>query len=138
MKIMVSACLLGINCKYNGKNNKNEKVLRYIQGHEVIAVCPETAGGLTTPRIPSEIVDGVVTNKEGSIVDREFRIGAEIECRKAIQESVDLVILQSRSPSCGAKQIYDGSFSGKLIDGMGIFAQRLSEHGFQILDAEDL
>ena len=78
MKIMVSACLLGENCKYNGGNNRNEKVLEFIKEHEVISVCPEVMGGLPTPRVPSEIVNGVVTNKEGIVVDKEFRKGAQM------------------------------------------------------------
>lgn len=75
MKIMVSACLLGENCKYNGGNNRNEKVLEFIKGHEVIPVCPEVMGGLPTPRVPSEIVNGVVTSRDGRNVDKEFRTG---------------------------------------------------------------
>lgn len=75
MKILVSACLLGKNCKYNGGNNLNQSVLDFIEGHEVIGVCPEQLGGLSTPRLPAEIVDGVVTNKEGVSVDAEFRKG---------------------------------------------------------------
>ena len=138
LKIMVSACLLGHNCKYNGKNNYNQKVLDFVNGHEVIPVCPEVMGGLPTPRVPSEIVNGVVTNKEGQNVDYEFRAGAKLELEKAIKENVDLVILQSRSPSCGPKQIYDGTFSKQLVDGQGVFAKMLSEHGFQIIDVEDL
>ncbi len=138
MKIMVSACLLGQNCKYNGKNNLNQKVLDYVNGHEVIPVCPEVTGGLPTPRVPSEIVNGVVRNRDGINVDWEFRTGAKIEFKKALTENVDLVILQSRSPSCGPKQIYDGTFSKKLVDGKGVFATMLSEHGFRIIDVEDL
>ena len=77
MKILVSACLLGKNCKYNGGNNLNQSVLNFIEGHEVIGVCPEQLGGLSTPRLPAEIVEGVVTNKEGVSVDAEFRKGAQ-------------------------------------------------------------
>ena len=77
MKILVSACLLGKNCKYNGRNNLNQGVLEFIEGHEVIGVCPEQLGGLSTPRLPAEIVEGVVTNKEGVSVDAEFRKGAQ-------------------------------------------------------------
>ena len=117
MKIMVSGCLLGENCKYNGGNNYSEKVAEYIKGHEVISVCPECLGGLPTPRIPAEIVNGVVTNKEGVVVDKEFRKGAEIALEIAKKENIDLAILQSRSPSCGSKQVYDGTFSGTRIDG---------------------
>ena len=138
MKIMVSGCLLGENCKYNGGNNFSEKVAEYIKGHEVISVCPECLGGLPTPRVPAEIVNGVVTNKEGVIVDEEFRKGAEIALELAKKEKIDLAILQSRSPSCGTKQIYDGTFSGKRIDGQGIFAKLLGENGFQMIDVEDL
>ena len=138
MKIMVSACLLGENCKYNGGNNYNEKVMEYIKGHEVISVCPEVLGGLPTPRVPSEIVNGVVTTKDGRNVDSEFRLGAEIALKKAQEEKVDLVILQSRSPSCGVKQIYDGSFSGTKIDGQGIFTRLLKENNIRMMDVEDL
>ncbi|SFQ31784.1 Protein of unknown function [Lachnospiraceae bacterium XBB1006] len=76
MKIMVSACLLGQNCKYNGGNNYSEKVDEYVKGHEVISVCPEVAGGLPTPRTPCEIVNGVVMNRNGENKDKEFRAGA--------------------------------------------------------------
>lgn len=138
MKIMVSACLLGENCKYNGGNNLSEKVMKFIEGHEVIAVCPEVMGGLPTPRVPSEIVNGVVTMADGRDVDEEFREGAQIGLQLARENEVDLVVLQSRSPSCGAKQIYDGTFSGNKIDGQGVFAKMLIENGFRIVDVEDL
>lgn len=138
MKILVSACLLGKNCKYNGGNNLNQRVLDFIEGHEVIGVCPEQLGGLSTPRLPAEIVDGVVTNKEGVSVDAEFRKGAQTALATALENKVDLAILQSRSPSCGVKEIYDGSFSGKKIKGQGVFAKLLSAHGIKVLDAEDI
>lgn len=138
MKILVSACLLGKNCKYNGGNNLNQGVLEFIEGHEVIGVCPEQLGGLSTPRLPAEIVDGVVTNKEGVSVDAEFRKGAQSALAAALENKVDLAILQSRSPSCGVKVIYDGSFSGKKIKGQGVFAKLLSAHGIKVLDAEDV
>lgn len=138
MKILVSACLLGKNCKYNGGNNLNQGVLDFIEGHEVIGVCPEQLGGLSTPRLPAEIVDGVVTNKEGVSVDAEFRKGAQTALAVALEKKVDLAILQSRSPSCGVKEIYDGSFSGKKIKGQGVFAKLLSAHGIKVLDAEDI
>ena len=89
MKIMVSACLAGENCKYNGGNNQNEKVLQLMRKNEVIVVCPEQLGGLPTPRVPAEIRDGVVTAKDGRIVDAEFRTGAakclEIASAPALQ-----------------------------------------------------
>ena len=138
MKIMVSACLAGENCKYNGGNNRNKKVLRLMEENEVITVCPEQMGGLPTPRVPSEIKDGVVTAKDGRIVDEEFRAGATKCLEIARREQPDLIVLQSRSPSCGVKQRYDGTFTGKLVDGAGVTAELLMEHGFRCLDVEDL
>lgn len=138
MKILVSACLLGENCKYNGKNNYSERVAAYVAGHEVIPVCPEVLGGLPVPRDPSEIVEGVVTNCKGVSVDRQFRKGAEEALRIAEDNGIDLAILQSRSPSCGVSQIYDGSFTGHLIPGQGVFAGLLQQHGFRVLDCEEL
>ena len=138
MRILVSACLLGKNCKYNGGNNLNQRVLDFIEGHEIIVVCPEQLGGLSTPRLPAEIVDGIVTNKEGISVDAEFRKGAQAALAAALENKVDLAILQSRSPSCGVKEIYDGSFSGKKIKGQGVLAKLLSAHGIKVLDAEDI
>lgn len=138
MKILVSACLLGENCKYNGGNNLNQGVLDFIEGHEVIGVCPEQLGGLSTPRLPAEILDGVVMNKEGISVDAQFRKGAQEALAAALENKVDLAILQSRSPSCGVKEIYDGSFSGKRIKGQGVFAKLLSARGIKVLDAEDV
>jgi uncharacterized protein YbbK (DUF523 family) len=138
MKILVSGCLLGENCKYNGGNNYSEKVAEYIKGHQVISVCPECLGGLPTPRVPAEIVNGIVINREGQCVDREFRKGAQIALEIAKEHQIDVAILQSRSPSCGIKQIYDGSFCGKRIDGQGVFADLMKKSGFQLIDVEDL
>ena len=138
MKIMVSACLTGKNCKYNGENNRNEKVLALLEGNEVITVCPEQMGGLPTPRTPSEVRDGIVTMRDGTDVDREFRRGAEMCLETAMRERPDLIVFQSRSPSCGPKQRYDGTFTGTLVDKPGITAELLMEHGFQVTDVEDL
>lgn len=138
MKIMVSACLLGENCKYNGGNNYSAKVAKYIEGHEIIPVCPEVLGGLPTPRVPAEIVNGTVTRRGGVSVDKEFRRGAELALERAKQEKIDMAILQSRSPSCGVKQIYDGTFSNKKIKGQGVFARLLLENGFTVIDAEEI
>ena len=137
MKIMVSACLLGENCKYNGGNNRSPELLHLLSGHEVVPVCPEVLGGLPTPRAPAEIVNGVVINREGVSVDDAFRLGAKKAIEMARQEKPDLIILQSRSPSCGVKEIYDGTFSGKLVPGHGIFAEMALQAGFRVIDAED-
>lgn len=138
MKIMVSACLAGENCKYNGGNNRNEMVLKMMSEHEAITVCPEQMGGLPTPRVPSEVKDGLVTARDGRNVDREFRTGAAKCLEIALREQPDLIVLQSRSPSCGVKQRYDGSFTGKLVDAPGVTAQLLLENGFRCVDVEDL
>jgi len=137
VKIMVSACLLGENCKYNGGNNLNPELVRLLSGHTVIPVCPEVLGGLPVPRIPAEIVDGTVINREGVSVDAAFRRGAEKALEIAAAEQPDLVILQPRSPSCGAGQIYDGTFSGTLVRGKGVFAEMAVNAGFRVMDAED-
>ena len=138
MKIAVSACLLGYNCKYNGGNNYSEKVAEFVKGHDIIPVCPEIMGGLPTPREPSEIVNGIVKHKDGTSVDAEFRKGAELALNKVITNGVELVILQSRSPSCGVNHIYDGTFSGTLIPGQGIFAKLLKENNIKVLDVSEL
>lgn len=137
MRIMVSACLLGENCKYNGGNNYSERVMKYVEGHEVIPVCPEVMGGLPTPREPAEIVNGEVRNRHES-VDRQFRTGAQLALEKALKEKAELVILQSRSPSCGVGTIYDGSFTGNKVPGNGVFAQLLIDNGIKVMDVKDI
>ena len=138
MKIAVSACLLGENCKYNGGNNYNEKVMEFVKGHEVIGICPELLGGLPVPRKPAEIVDGIVRTKDGASVNEEFRHGAEAAMNIIEENDIELVILQSRSPSCGVKAIYDGTFSGNLIVGQGVFAQMLAKRNNKTVDVSDL
>ena len=138
MRILVSACLLGENCKYSGGNNYNQAVVDFVQGHKVIPVCPEVLGGLPIPRSPAELVDGVVINKAGISVDEQFRAGAEKALAIAKQNGAELAILQSRSPSCGVKEIYDGSFTGHKIPGQGVFAEMLQQAGIPALDAGEL
>ena len=137
-KIVVSACLLGQNCKYNGGNNKNEAVLRFLEGKEVIPVCPEVLGGLPVPRIPAELKDGEAWNKNGENVDEAFKRGVELTMAILEEEDIELAILQSRSPTCGVKQVYDGTFTGMLIDGQGLLAKALTEKGYRVIDAEDI
>lgn len=137
-KIVVSACLLGYNCKYSGGNNRCEAVLRFTEGRKVVAVCPEQLGGLPTPRIPAEIVRGEVRNAAGESVDVAFREGARRAAALLEGEDVEMAILQPRSPSCGAREIYDGTFSRRLIPGQGVFAQLLMEKGIRVLEPCDL
>lgn len=138
MKVIVSACLLGENCKYNGSNNRCQKVIDFVKDHEVIPVCPEQMGGLSTPRLPAEITNGKVMNTEGVSVDAEFCKGAEAALEIALEKEATHAILQPRSPSCGCKQVYDGTFSKTLIPGKGVFAQMLADHGIELLEPNDL
>lgn len=132
MKILVSACLLGENCKYNGGNNKNEAVIKLGEKHTLIPICPETFACLPTPRVPSEIKDGKVYSKDGKDLTNEFSDGAEKSLYIAEESGCQVAVLKEKSPSCGFGRIYDGSFSGKLIHGNGITAQLLYEHGIKI------
>lgn len=135
--VAVSACLIGVNCKYNGKNNLNLKVMNYLQGKEVILVCPEELGGLTTPRIPCEIQkDRTVINENGLNVTDNFLLGAYRTLDILKGSNCQSIILKDGSPSCGYKYIYDGSFTGKQIRGKGICAEYLNENGIKILDLE--
>ena len=138
MKILVSACLLGENCKYNGGNNYAPHVAAFAEGHAVTAVCPERLAGLGIPRTPMELVNGVLRNRAGEDVDAPVRHAAEALAAEAVAQGIDCAVLQSRSPSCGVNQVYDGSFSGRLIPGMGVFAAALKEAGIRVIDAEDL
>ena len=136
MKIVVSACLLGRNCKYNGGNNFDPKAAEFIRGREVIPVCPEEILGM--PRIPMEIVDGVLINRDGESVDAIVREQVAQILERLRGEEIECCILKSRSPTCGVRQVYDGSFSGVLVDGMGVLARALSEAGYRCVDAETL
>ena len=138
MKILVSACLVGDNCKYNGGNNLNEGLVEFLADHEVAKVCPEVLGGLPTPRPSAEIVNGQVMNTEGKNITKEFFLGAQKAFEIVQKENPDLIILQSRSPSCGIKQIYAGTFSGKKIPGQGLFAELCIKAGYKVLDIEDI
>ena len=138
MKIVVSACLLGGNCKYSGGNNRSEELLTLLSGHEVIPVCPEVLGGLPVPRTPAEIVDGTVVTRDGVSVNEEFLRGASAALEICMRNKPDLVILQPRSPSCGVGRVYDGTFSGKLVPGNGVFAALALENGFRVVSAEQI
>lgn len=137
MKVLVSACAMGCNCKYNGKNNRNEAVIEYLKGKEIISICPEVLANMPTPRPCAEIVDGVVMDDKGDNVDAEYKNAAALALVKIKDEQIDLAILQSRSPTCGVNQVYDGTFTGKLIPGQGLFAKVLMEKGYNVKDTED-
>ena len=138
MKIIVSACLLGRNCKYNGGNNYDAKVAAFLEDKEVIAVCPEELAGLGVPRVPMEIVNGTLINREGVNVDGPVRAAIAQILEQLQGQDIECAILKSRSPTCGVHQVYDGSFSGTLIDGAGTLAQALLSAGYVVMDNEDI
>lgn len=137
-KILVSACLLGINCKYSGGNNQNEKVIEYIKDKEVIPVCPEIMGGLSTPRPPSEIINDKVMNNLNQDVTQQYKKGAEETLKLAKLFNVKKALLKAKSPSCGKGYIYDGTFSSTLIEGNGITTKLLIENGIEVITEKDL
>ena len=137
-KILVSGCLLGENCKYNGGNNYNPRVVEFLKGKEVISICPEMMAGMGCPRNPIEIVDGVLTDCHGKNVDSLIRKSVMEIMERIRDEEIQCAVLQSRSPTCGVNQVYDGTFSGKLIPGSGIFAKSLMDAGYLVIDVEDI
>ena len=138
MKVGVSACLVGQNTKYDGKNNYNEYVMQYLKDKEVVIVCPEVFGGLPTPRIPSEQINDKVINKNNEDVTKQFTDGAQISLEKLLKENVTTLILKAKSPSCGYKKVYDGTFSNTLIDGHGVFTKLALSRGFTIYTEKDI
>ena len=138
MKILVSACLLGKNCKYNGGNNYDPAVVAFTEGKAVIEVCPEVAAGLGIPRTPIEIANGTVLSRDGENVDGVLREAVRGILEQLQGEDIECAVLKSRSPTCGVRQVYDGTFSGRLVDGAGILAQALKDAGYRVIDAEDL
>lgn len=138
MRVLVSACLLGRNCKYNGGNNYDPKVEQLLKGHVPVEVCPELMAGLGVPRTPIEIVNGEVKDRNGNSVDVALRRAVERIVSQVRREGIQCAILKSRSPTCGVRQIYDGTFSGTLIDGAGVLTQALRDSGCQVFDSEDL
>lgn len=140
---IVSACLLGINCKYNGENNYCEAVDTLTKDHHYAAVCPEVSAGMVPPRPPSEIRDNRVYSKEGEDLTELFIEGAEASWKEALQEAervgeeIEVAILKARSPSCGAGVIYDGTFASVRVEGDGFFARLLKEKGIKTITEED-
>ena len=144
--ILVSSCLLGKKCKYNGGDNLSPALLEYLQDKEYVCCCPEQLGGLPTPRIPAEIQGGsgekvwqnraVVINKAGQDVSAAFRQGAEAALDICRGHGVDCAILKEGSPSCGVAHIYDGSFSGQKIPGCGVTAALLAAAGIRLISSD--
>lgn len=134
---MISACLAGRNCKYNGGNNYNEKLAAFLKGKEVVEVCPEVLAGLPVPRTSVELINGVPYDADGKNLEAELSAGVKAALKQIEEMDIDLVILQSRSPTCGVNQIYDGTFSRRLIKGQGLLAAALCKAGYRVMDLED-
>ena len=144
---IVSSCLMGNNCKYNGGNNLNSCVKEFLKDKKYVEVCPEVAGGLPTPRPASEFApdgSGKIINTEGKDVTVHFVMGSIMEFSKAMEESIiddealEGAILKAKSPSCGKGKIYDGTFSGTLKEGNGCFAAKLIEAGIPVITEKEL
>lgn len=138
MNILISACLLGVNCRYDGKGQLFTPLLPLLKEHTLIPICPEQLGGLPTPRVPAERIQDKVMTKSGQDVTAAFTKGAEEALKLAKLYNCDLAILKERSPSCGAKQIYDGSFTGKLVEGMGVTATLLTQNGIPVIGESEI
>ena len=134
-KLLISACLTGVNCKYDGGNNAlpPETLAALRTRFELVPVCPEQLGGLPTPRVPSERVGERVLSREGADVTEAFRRGAEETLRIARQNGCRRALLKTNSPSCGSGTIYDGSFTGKLVSGDGVTAEALKHEKIEVL-----
>lgn len=137
-KVAVSACLLGYNCKYNGKNNLDPKLKELLKDCEVLPVCPEMEGGLPSPRTPCEIVGNRVLDQNGIDRTDAYEKGAAAALHRIEEKGIDTVIVQPRSPSCGKKQIYDGTFAGNLIPGSGRFAEMAAKKGLDVIEPEEI
>lgn len=134
--ILVSACLLGACCRYDGKGQKNEAVAALAERYHLIPVCPEQLGGLPTPRTPAERKGERVITKDGRDVTEEYRRGAQEALKLARLFGCEAAVLKARSPSCGSGEIYDGTFSGKKCAGNGVCAQLLLENGLRVFSEE--
>ena len=137
MNILISACLMGRKCRYDGKD-KNSIDLSVFEGHNLIPVCPEVDGGLSIPRAPAERVSSYIINKEGNDVTAEFKLGAKKALQTAIENNCKIAVLKAKSPSCGKGRIYDGSFSGTLTDGNGITAELLLANGIAVYTEDEI
>jgi len=136
-KIIVSGCLAGVPCRWDGEAKPCRKVIELVIAGEAIPLCPEQLGGLSTPREPSEIIGESVFSKSGKDVTERFRKGADIVAKIAQDYGCTEAILKSRSPSCGSGEIYDGTFAGRLVDGDGMTTRALKKIGVDVRSEDD-
>ena len=136
---LISACLVGINCRWDGKKKLSKKCLKLFRKGEFIPICPEQLGGLSTPRDPAEQQkDGRILTKKGENVTKNFLIGAKETLKICKILKIEEAILKSKSPSCGCGKIYDGTFSGKLVDGDGVTTAFLKRNGIEVKTEKDI
>lgn len=133
MNLLISACLMGIRCRYDGGQKPLECLDRLMEKHVLIPVCPEVIGGLPTPRVPAERIGDRVMTRDGRDVTAEYRQGAEEALRLAKMTGCTCALLKERSPSCGFGTIYDGSFIGALCRGSGVCGEMLSQNGIRVI-----
>lgn len=136
-KVLISACLIGLNCKYSGGNNENEKLVELMREKDLIPICPEQLGGLSTPRPSAERKENKVITKEGIDVTKEYQKGAQEVLNLAKKLNIKKAILKSRSPSCGVNKIYDGTFTNNLTNRDGITAELLKENGIEVISSDE-
>ena len=133
MKILISRCLLGEPCRYDGKSIPCEDAIKLKEKYELIPVCPEVLGGLKTPRCPAERVGDKVLTKDGKDVTKEYTLGAELALEIATENGCTIAVLKEKSPSCGCGKIYDGTHSKMLKGGDGVTAELLKKNGIKVL-----
>lgn len=132
MNLLVSACLLGAACRYDGEGKEYPGIKELMKEYQLVPVCPEILGGLPTPRVPAECRNGKVFTKTGNDVTAEYERGAGEALKLAALFGCEAAILKERSPSCGKGKIYDGTFSGRLTEGNGVCARLLEEKGIKV------
>ena len=138
MNILISGCLLGLKCRYDAKEKKLPEIEKLIESYNLIPVCPEQLGGLPTPRIPAERVKDRVITQVGVDVTKEYQIGAEEALKIAKLYNCKKAILKEKSPSCGCRKIYDGTFSRNLIVGNGVTAELLLKNGIEVFGESEI
>jgi uncharacterized protein YbbK (DUF523 family) len=137
-KILISACLIGDKVRYDGRSNYTPLIKQLMEKYELIPFCPEVEGGLLVPRNPSEQKNHKVFDNKGKEVTAYFEKGAELAYNICLYLNIRIAILKERSPSCGVHQVYDGSFSGKLVNGMGVTAKYLKQKGVAVFNEEEI
>ena len=136
--ILCSACLLGVECRFDGRGKKNRRVAALVKRNILIPICPELLGGLSVPREAAERRGSRIMTQSGQDVTRQFRLGAVRTLRLAKMLKIKKAILKQRSPSCGSGQVYDGTFSGKIVAGNGVTTALLTKNGIQVVSEDDI